>query len=208
MKIAMFAYRPWALKIYNNILAKTHHQVSDLDNCDVALYFGWSWMIPKEIYEKKLCLILHTSPVPKYRGGSPLQHQIINGERMSAASILEVAEKVDTGKVYSQTPFSLEGSIQDIFDRLTKIGTRDVIKVLAGIEDGTLKPIVQDESKATTYRRRRAEESELTMEDLKTKTAKELYNFIRALGDPYPNAYIKCRDGKKVFLTGARLEQD
>ena len=210
MKIAFIGYRSWASRIFENLteVISSNWQIVDPSEADIILYYGWSWKIPKEIYEKKLCLILHTSPLPKYRGGSPLQHQIINGNKMSAVTILKAEKEIDTGDIYSQSYFSLEGSLEDIFDSIVEVGTKDTITVLDEIKNGIAQPIKQDESQATYYKRRKEEESEITFLDLETKGARQLYNFIRALADPYPNAYIKCVDGKKLYITGAKLEQD
>lgn len=208
MNVAFFGYREWAYKIFQNLvkIKSPLWKFTDVSKADVVLYYGWSWMIPKEMYDSKLCLILHTSPLPKYRGGSPLQNQIINGEKMSAATILKVAKEVDTGEIYAQSQFSLEGTLKDIFERIVEVGTRDTIDVLNNLAQNTAKPLKQIEYKATYFNRRKPEESEITLRDIKHKTAKELYNFIRALADPYPNAYIVCKDGKKLYLTGALLE--
>lgn len=215
MKVVFHGYRDWALQIAQNL---KDHQTSlweiveadegEKSNTTVHLYYGWSWMLPPEVYTKNLCLILHLSPLPKYRGGSPLQNQIMNGEKISAATILKVIKKVDTGEIYSQTPFSLIGTLDDIFEQVIQIGTIDTIQVLNEIALGIAEPKVQDEKQATYYLRRKPEQSEITLKDLKTKTARQLYDFIRALADPYPNAYIKGSDGNKVYLTGAKLEQD
>lgn len=201
MKVACIGYRDWALNIFRNI----GYEFVAEDKADVVLYYGWSDMIPKEIYENKICLILHPSPLPKYRGGSPLQHQIMAGEKVSAVTICRVTDRLDAGDIYSQTPFSLEGKLSDVFKKITEIGIKDTIKVLKEIEDGTINPTPQKED-GTYYKRRKPEESEIYIEDFKNKTAEEMYNFIRALADPYPNAFIICKDGKKVYFTGARLE--
>lgn len=205
MNVAFVGYRDWVLKIFDNLLEQVELQITDIDKANVVLYYGWSWKIPKEIYSKKLCLILHPSPLPKYRGGSPLQHQIIAGEKQSAVTICKVVDRLDTGDIYSQTPFSLEGTLDEIFERIVKIGTRDTIQILHSIENNTIKTYKQIDSKATTFKRRKPIESELKLKDFKTKSAKELYNFIRALADPYPNAFIKCKDGKKLYFTGSHL---
>ena len=220
--VIFFGYRPWALKIANNLL-NSHYPywkiakiikeedpdlnlcLKDVNKDTILLFYGWSWKIPKEIYEKHLCLILHTSPLPKYRGGSPLQHQIIAGEKTSAVTICKVEEQIDSGAIYSQTPFSLDGSLEHILYVIAEIGTIDTLRVLDAIARFKITPISQDEEQATLFKRRKPEESELTIEDLKTMTAKQIYNFIRALADPYPNAFIRSRDGKKVYLTGAKI---
>lgn len=205
MNVEFFGYRGWTEQIKQNLMDyKTDKWRISYDDPEVSLYYGWSDMIPKVIYQDHLCLILHPSPLPKYRGGSPLQHQIINGETMSAVTIAKVTDRLDAGDIYSQSPLSLEGSLDDIFKRMTDIGTRDTIKVLNAIASGTMQPIPQDESEATTYKRRTPSESEITLEDLQTKPAAELFNFIRALQPPYPLPFITCADGSKLYLTGSR----
>ena len=57
------------------------------------------------------------------------------------------------------------------------------------------------------YSRRKPRDSEITLKDLKTKSANYLYNKIRMLQSPYPNAYIKTVDGKKIYLTKASLKK-
>lgn len=203
MNVSFFGYRPWALEIYEKLRSETNYTFTPLSKADVVLYYGWSKIIPEEIYKNKLCLILHPSPLPKYRGGSPLQHQIMAGEKISAVTICQVTENIDAGDIYSQTPFSLDGTLDDIFKRITITGYLDTIKILERIENGTIKPIKQDDSKATYFKRRTPEESEI--KDIKKMTAEKLHNFIRALADPYPNAYIVCKDGKKVYFTGSHL---
>jgi methionyl-tRNA formyltransferase len=159
----------------------------------------------KKSSQRNHVFILHPSLLPKYRGGSPLQHQIIAGEKQSAVTILKANDKIDSGEIYSQTKFSLDGTLNEIFNRIADIGTKDTIDLINAIEKGKYSPIAQDESQATTFKRRKPEESEINFEDFKNKTSKELYNFIRALQDPYPEPFIVCKDGKKLYITGAHL---
>ena len=91
----------------------------------------------------------------------------------------------------------------EIFERIVKIGTEDTIKILTDIQNGKAKTYKQIESKATTFKRRNPKESEI--KNFKTITARQAYNFIRALADPYPNAYIKCKNGRKLYFTGVHL---
>lgn len=175
-------------------------------NPKVILFYGWSWMVPKILFSRYTCLALHTSPLPKYRGGSPLQHQIIAGEEKSATSIFRIDEGLDTGPIYAQTQFSLAGTLDEIFERIVKVGTKDTIKVLNGLFDNTIKPVAQENKNTTVFKRRTPDESELAVDDFRTRTSKELYNLIRSLQYPYPRAYIKCKDGKKLYFTGASLK--
>ena len=204
-KIACFGYRDWAIRIFKQLeTMKAICEITNAQDADVILFYGWSAMIPEELYKNKLCLVLHPSPLPKYRGGSPIQHQIINGEKESAVTIFKATDQLDAGVIYTQTEFSLEGSLDDIFDRIVQIGIEDTRDILSRYE--FMRPLVQDEVEATTYKRRTPDQSEIFSYDFQTKTAEELYNLIRALNDPYPNAFIKCRDGSKLYITGAHLE--
>ena len=48
--------------------------------------------------------------------------------------------------------------------------------------------------------------SEITIEDIKNYTALELHNKVRCLQDPYPNAFIKCKDGTVLYITRTRID--
>lgn len=48
------------------------HKILNKNNISAALFYGWSWMIKKEIVQNNLCICLHPSKLPKYRGGSPI----------------------------------------------------------------------------------------------------------------------------------------
>ncbi len=169
------------------------------DGFDILLFYGWSWIVPAEIVKTKICICLHPSPLPKYRGGSPIQHQIINGETESMVSLFQMTEKLDDGPVYKQKPLSLEGHLKDIIHRIGDVGLNATIEMLDELADGKLKPIQQNESQATVYKRRKKSESELTEEKLRKMGSTQLFNFICSLEDPYPNAYTKIADGKIFF---------
>lgn len=66
----------------------------------------------------------------------------------------------------------------------------------------------QDNTKVTVYKRRKPEQSEIKLEDFKNYTAKELYNKIRCLQDPYPNAYVVCKNNTKLYIKKADVEEN
>ena len=72
---------------------------------------------------------------------------------------------------------------------------------------GKLKTQPQNLKNASFYRRRKPSQSEITIEDLNNCEARELYNKIRALQKPYPNAYILCKDKTKLYITSSRVEE-
>jgi methionyl-tRNA formyltransferase len=214
MRIACISYREWALNIYDNLVKNSDHTFLIIRSKaqysepalrdfkpDIILFYGWSWIIEKSLLTDFKCLMLHPSPLPKYRGGSPIQNQIISGETNSMVTIFKMNEFLDAGEIYYQKEYSLEGSIDEIFNRISIIGTELTFRILN--ENTT--PIAQNNEEATIYKRRKPSESEITIDELQNKSGIFLYNKIRMLGDPYPNAYIKTKDGKKLYITNAKL---
>ncbi len=216
MKIMCISYRDWALKIYEKLVLEFSNKYdfkiisskSEFDkkkihdfNPDIILWYGWSWFVEKKIINNYNSIMLHPSPLPKYRGGSPIQNQIINGESVSAVTLFKMTENLDDGDIYFQQKFSLEGSLDQIFERITDLGYAGTLKIL----NNDFKLISQDNSDATYFKRRRVEESEITIDEIKSNSAEFLHNKIRMLNDPYPNAFIKCADGKKLFLIKSKI---
>ena len=60
---------------------------------DMILWYGWSWIISEKIIENYFCVMLHPSPLPKYRGGSPIQNQIIRGEKYSKVTLFKMTKE-------------------------------------------------------------------------------------------------------------------
>ena len=215
-KILCITYRSWATEIYTSLMRalpkydfKIINNKSDFDesiidefNPDIILWYGWSWIVPDRILEKYTSLCLHPSPLPKYRGGSPIQNQIIDGKKTSAVTIFKMGKGLDDGDIISQSIFSLEGDIKDIFKRMSDVGfssTFDIITKGYFLRE-------QDHKQATICKRRKPCDSEITIDEIKNNTAEYLHNKIRMLTDPYPNAYIKCKDGTKLYLIKSYYE--
>lgn len=214
LKIIVCAYRDWGLRIaeslpqdlatYTILRSKEEYDThfKDYNNdADIILFFGWSWIIPDTIVNNNLCIGLHPSPLPKYRGGSPIQNQIIAGESVSAISLFRLSNKLDKGDILYQEPFSLEGNLSDVFDRIVVSAIKACEHLLRIFADTRLLvALSQDETQGSYYKRRTPEQSEIKLEDFTTFTATELHNKIRALQDPYPNAFVVCKDGTKLYL--------
>ena len=206
------AYRDWSLEIYNQvkneincnlITSKEQFEKIQFNKKDIIFFLGWSWIIPSNIIKECKCICLHPSPLPKYRGGSPIQHQIINGETLSAVTFFIMTDKLDEGDILYQVYFSLEGNLKDIFSRIIPLGTSGIFRILTQNIKG--KP--QNESEATLYKRRKPSESEILLSDIQNLTSKQLHNKIRALLDPYSTSYIRCKNGSKLYITKSKYER-
>lgn len=218
MRIACIGYRNWALEIYDRLAGAfpqhTFLSVRSRAAFDeqaildfkpkLALFYGWSWHVGPTLLAATDCIMLHPSPLPRYRGGSPIQNQIIAGETTSAVSLFVMTEELDAGDLVGQQPISLDGSLDDVLARVTEVGLSLTIDLL---QNG-LHPVPQNHSQATFCKRRTPADSEITLEELQHASGRYLYDKIRMLGDPYPNAFIRTGDGKRLLLKGAALEEE
>lgn len=167
---------------------------------DVVFFYGWSWIIKNNVLDNFLSLCLHPSPLPKYRGGSPIQHQLLNNEKTSAVSVFKMDQSIDAGDIYMQLPMSLSGDIHDIFKRMTNLGVKITRKFIVDYKKGNVKFTPQKNlNKYPPLKRREPEESEIKKEDLKNISFDKLHNLVRGLLDPFPNAYI-IYDNKRINI--------
>lgn len=214
MKILFYGYRDWSFKIFNQInfdkkylITHDDYEIINQVKPNLIFFIGWSNIIPDNIVNNNICICLHPSPLPKYRGGTPIQHQIINNEKESAVSLFIMDDGLDTGDILYQSNFSLEGKLDDIFDRIIKGGVDGINFIINNYDkiDYIRKP--QNNELSTTYKRRKESDSEITFDEILNNGPVYLYNKIRSLNDPYPNAYIKCKDGKKIYILDSKYEK-
>ena len=158
---------------------------------EIIFFPDWSWIIPNEIISNYKCICFHESNLPKFRGGSPIQNQIIRGVTKTKTTAFIMNEKIDAGDIILQKNLSLEGSIQEIFSRMSENDYSFILKII----NGKYKRRKQS-GKPTTYSRRKPKESELKSLN---HSIRYLYNFIRMLEDPYPNAFIRIGKQKLIF---------
>jgi methionyl-tRNA formyltransferase len=215
IKVVLCGYREWAIEIIQSIKSNTKviiletftSQDDFLKNLnllqkdlDCILFFGWSWIIPPEITENHLCLGIHPSDLPNYRGGSPIQHQIIAGIKKTKLTLMTLSsKKLDAGEIWLKEDLDLTGkNISEIFVEIT----RSSIKLLDEFfcKYPNISPTNQDLSQGSYYKRRHPDESKMQFDDFKSKSLLELYNFIRCLTDPYPNAFIEDSDGNRLIF--------
>lgn len=218
INVILCGYRSWAKEIFDDI--STHKNVNIIykinnyeeykniekqfeDNIDLILFIGWSWIIPPETTNKYLCLGIHPSDLPNYRGGSPIQNQIINGVVDTKVTLITLSDKLDGGDIWLKENLSLEGEkIDDIFKNIVKSS----IKLLNNFFDKypNIQPIKQDLSKGSYYKRRTPNQSLISKENFQKMSLLEIYNTVRCLTDPYPNVYLEDEEGNKLFLTGVK----
>jgi methionyl-tRNA formyltransferase len=150
---------------------------------DYIFFLHWSYVIPKDIFEKFNCILFHMTDLPYGRGGSPLQNLILNGNSETMISAIKVTEGIDTGPVFFKKSLSLAGTAEEIFLRCGKT----MLKMIEEILTKGLEPLAQ-QGEGSTFKRRKPEESNIqALSEIET-----VYDFIRMLdADGYPRAFVE-----------------
>ena len=214
MRILYAGYRPWARQAYRHILGEHQHRhqlhfVSDkeelrlaLDNFeyDAVFLVGWSWIIPPEVCEHNYMVGVHPSDLPNYAGGTPLQHQILEGVLDSQCSLFRITPELDGGGIVGQAPLSLRGNMSDVFSSLADATVRLFSDFTHAWEVGGGPPPERMQVHTEPPRKRlKPRDSELTEHLFGKLNARQLYDFIRCREDPYPNVYVKDESGTLKF---------
>jgi len=200
------AYREWALSLYEKLIKKNRNFILLKDPKKLKLRYikkldpkfiffpDWSWIVSKDIINNYDCICIHESNLPKFRGGSPLQNQIIRGIRKTKSTAFLMTEGLDEGDILIQKNISLIGSLDEIFKRMIK----NDYEIILEIVEGRFRRRKQ-KAKPTFFKRRKPSESELKSLD---HSKRYLYDFIRMLAHPYPNAFLKV-DSRKIIFKSA-----
>ncbi|MBE3024362.1 methionyl-tRNA formyltransferase [Janthinobacterium sp. GW458P] len=142
----------------------------------------WNWKVDSEIYERYECIVFHTAPLPYGRGGSPVQNLILRGIENSPVCALRMTEILDGGPIYDSIEVSLDGTISEIFSRISVCVEKLIIKIC----QENIKPKEQY-GNIVPFSRLTYEDNELKSE----YSIKELFDRIRMVdGASYKNAYI------------------
>lgn len=186
---------------------------------DMIIVAAFGQIIPKTILDmpKYGCLNIHASLLPKYRGAAPIQQAVIDGEKESGVTIMQMGVGLDTGDMISQAvvPLAEDETGGSLFDKLAEEGAALLIRTIPSIVDGTAVYTKQPEESPTPYASMITKQMGLM--DF-SKSAEELERLVRGL-NPWPSAYTfingktlkvwKCRVSDKqtdaapgtVFLT-------
>ena len=118
----------------------------------ILVVAAYGQIISDEIlkYYNHLCINVHTSILPRWRGAAPIQRAIMEGDINTGISLMKIVKELDKGPVFlfKKIPINLKNS-SELFDELAILGAKMLINNLAEIYSGALKPQEQDEKHAT-----------------------------------------------------------
>lgn len=131
-----------------------NYKVKAIDESfDLVVLVAFGQIIPKEILNlpKFGFINIHPSLLPKYRGPSPIQTAILDGQKITGVTIIKLDEKIDHGPILAQLEVEIESidTHQSLVEKLGLIGSNLLIETLSDYLSGKLKPQAQDDKNAT-----------------------------------------------------------
>lgn len=174
-------------------------------NPELVVVVAYGKLLPPDFlaYPKYGCINIHASLLPKYRGASPIHHCVLNGEAETGVTSMQMDAGLDTGDMLltEKIPIGINDTTLEMFERLSVLGADVLMKTIALLEKGELRPVKQDDSKATYAGLLSKEEGLVDW----SKSALEIHNKIRGLYS-WPGAFTKL-DGKTLKLHKAVLSE-
>jgi methionyl-tRNA formyltransferase len=145
---------------------------------------------------------MHGSLLPKYRGRVPVNWAIINGEIETGATLHEMVEKPDAGRIVDQeaAPIAPDDLAIDVFRKVTAAAGRVLARSLPGLIDGNAVLRAQDLSSGSYFGGRRPEDGRIDW----SQSAKRIHDLVRAVAPPYPGAFTEV-DGKRLRVLRTRV---
>lgn len=185
-------YQPEDLKIES-----LKSEASEADLCVVAAY---GKIIPRELLEipKYGFLNIHPSLLPRWRGPSPIQYTILNGDEKTGVTIIKMDELMDHGPILAQQEManyqSQNTNYKILHDQLADFGAELLIRILPQYLKGEISPEPQNDSQATFSKILKKDDGRIIWQN----PAKEIERMIRAL-NPWPGTWTLWPSATKIF---------
>jgi methionyl-tRNA formyltransferase len=140
---------------------------------------------------------MHGSLLPKYRGRVPINWAVINGETESGATLHEMVEKPDAGRIVDQmaVPILPNDTAEEVFNKVLVAAEMTLQRALPALVNGTAVLREMDLKSGSYFGGRKAEDGRIDW----TQSAAAIHNLVRAVTHPYPGAFSDLRDGRLVI---------
>lgn len=155
---------------------------------DLIVTAAYGQILPKSVLElpKHGCINIHASLLPKYRGGAPIHHAVMNGDPVTGVTIMYMAEGLDTGDMISriEVPITDEDTTGTMFDKLSLAGAQLLKETLPDLLGGRIQAVPQQDADAVYSPNITREQEQIDW----TLPALNIWNQVRGL-HPRPGAY-------------------
>ena len=195
------------IEVFQPMKIKTSEAVEVLKGyaADLFVVAAFGQILSKEILDmpKFGCVNIHASLLPKYRGAAPIQWAILDGEKETGVTIMQMNEGLDTGDMLTKVIVPIEDTDtgESLFDKLADAGAKLLVETIPQIEAGTLQPEAQDDSKSTYAKMIKKEMGHIDWK----KEAVVLERLVRGMNS-WPSAYTYL-NGKTLKVWEASVEE-
>lgn len=189
------------IPVYQFEKLKDHIEDFKKIKCDLFVTASYGKILPKEVLDIKMCINVHPSILPKYRGATPIQSALLNGDKVTGVTIMQTAVGMDDGDIILQKEVEIEKEedYNSLMPRLAEIGGNLLLDAIEKIESGIAIFQKQDDSKATFVKLIKKEDGLLDFNE----TAESLVNKVRAYVE-FPVAFFNIGDERiKVYKAEA-----
>ncbi len=189
------------IPVYQFEKLKDHIEDFKKIKCDLFVTASYGKILPKEVLDLKMCINVHPSILPKYRGATPIQSALLNGDKVTGVTIMQTAVGMDDGDIILQKEVKIEKEedYNSLMPRLAEIGGNLLLDAIEKIESGIAIFQKQDDSKATFVKLIKKEDGLLDFNE----TAESLVNKVRAYVE-FPVAFFNIGDERiKVYKAEA-----
>lgn len=187
---------------------KTESWKLEIPSADIYVIVSYGKIVPKEIFTIPHygALNIHPSLLPKYRGSSPIQTAILNGDAETGVTIMLIDEKMDSGPIVAQQKYEITNSgnitYQKLHNELAKLGATLLIGTIPKWIEGKITPVQQNNEKATYTKLLLKEDGKIDWK----KSAEKIERMIRAY-NPWPGAYTKISKNKQPAQNILKIKQ-
>ena len=188
-----------SLNVFKPVKLNRDYQVLLDINPDLLLTFAYGQILSTSVLNisKYKPLNLHASLLPKYRGASPIQTALLNGDKKTGITLMEMEKGMDTGKIYYQEQLDilLDDNYTSLKDRLTTLAIDVACNKLPLFFEDKLNPILQDDDKASYTTLIKKEDEHLSFDD----NCFKFINKVRALSFT-PGAFLNISDNEIIKI--------
>jgi methionyl-tRNA formyltransferase len=174
---------------------------------DFIFSFYYRFMLKPEVLATAMrgAYNMHGSLLPKYRGRVPINWAVLRGEDATGATLHEMVEKPDAGRIVDQFPVPIlpDDRAIDVFRKVTTAAELLLDRSLDAVLDGMAQPHDQDLSRGGYFRGRTSDDGRIDW----SKGAREIHNLVRAVAPPYPGAFTHL-GGQKLRLLRTHVLRD
>jgi len=187
------------IPVYQPVSMKTGDWKSRLPPADLFVVASYGKIIPKDILElpRLGALNIHPSLLPRWRGPSPIQSALLQGETETGVTIIKMDELMDHGPIVAKEKVksqSAKVTFRELHDDLAEMGAALLIEILPRWLCGGITPAPQDESAVTYSKIFKKEDGRIDW----SKPARQIERMVRAL-NPWPGAWTTWASGQKII---------